>query len=244
MNIDLYCVCWNEIKVLPFVIEYWKKFVRHAYVFDNESDDGTVEYLSQFDWITIIPFNTKGFNDMNNLNIKNNCWKNSDADWVVVCDLDECLYNENLKEKLYEYDKEDITIVIPLWKEVYCKDFPNNEENTLLHERCDKIITSPSSQCFKAILFKPQLVQEMNYSPGCHQMNPRLLYGSVHTCDENDNIYLFHLKHLGIDYYYKRCRTLEERRSDMNKRFGWGIHYNITYEQAVEEFSKAINAPQ
>ena len=40
MKVDLYTLCWNEIKIIPFVIDYWKNIKEqidefHVYVYDN-----------------------------------------------------------------------------------------------------------------------------------------------------------------------------------------------------------------
>ena len=56
MNIDVYTLCWNEMAILPFVIEAWKRFARHVYVFDNGSTDGSIEFLKRYDWITVEHF--------------------------------------------------------------------------------------------------------------------------------------------------------------------------------------------
>lgn len=106
MTVHLYSVCYNEIDILPFVIEYWKKFVSHAYIFDNGSTDGSVEFLNRFDWITVEHFDSDGMDDDILKDIKNNCWKKSRgiADFVVVCDIDEILYSNRIIDEL-EYMK-------------------------------------------------------------------------------------------------------------------------------------------
>lgn len=237
--IDLYCVCWNEIKVLPFVIDYWKRFVRHAYVYDNGSDDGTIEYLNQFEWITVIPFETDGFNDQVNMDIKNNVWKNSDADYVVVCDLDECLYSEDLEHMLTLCDKHNIDVIAPSWYDVYYWDFPKYINDKLLHENANALSYADNVWTHKAILFKPNNVEEMNYHPGCHECQPKHK-GKILICLKEDDLKILHCKNLGIDYLYERCQTLEKRRSELNRQRGWGTHYNITKEDIKKNFNKVI----
>lgn len=83
MNIDVHVICWNEEKILPFAIQYWKRYARHVYVYDNGSDDKTLEILAQYpDWITVKRFGTGGIDNHEYLEVKDNCWKGSDADWV------------------------------------------------------------------------------------------------------------------------------------------------------------------
>lgn len=97
---------------MPFVIEYWKRFVNHAYIYDNGSDDGTIDYLKQFDWITVIPLEPDGFNDKVNMSIKNNAWKNNiTADYICVCNMDECLYADDIEKSLDYCEQHNIDII-------------------------------------------------------------------------------------------------------------------------------------
>jgi glycosyltransferase involved in cell wall biosynthesis len=100
---------------IPFVVDYWKGFAERVIVYDNGSDDGSVEYLSQYPWIEVRQFKTNGFDDTANMNIKNSCWKESIgiADFVVVSDLDECLYSPVLESELDYMKANDITICGP-----------------------------------------------------------------------------------------------------------------------------------
>lgn len=97
-----YVVCWNEIDIAPFVVDYWKQYAEKVIVYDNGSTDGTIEYLKNYQWIEIRHFETTGLDDTANMNIKNNCWKESKniADFVVVSDFDECLYSPILEQEL------------------------------------------------------------------------------------------------------------------------------------------------
>lgn len=114
-KIHAYVVCWNEMDNIPFVVDYWKRFAERVIVYDNGSDDGSVEYLSQYPWIEVRQFKTNGFDDTANMNIKNSCWKESIgiADFVVVSDLDECLYSPVLESELDYMKANDITICGP-----------------------------------------------------------------------------------------------------------------------------------
>ena len=114
-KIYAYVVCCNEMDNIPFVVDYWKRFAERVIVYDNGSDDGSVEYLSQYPWIEVRQFKTNGFDDTANMNIKNSCWKESIgiADFVVVSDLDECLYSPILESELDYMKANDITICGP-----------------------------------------------------------------------------------------------------------------------------------
>ena len=66
MKIEVYTLCWNEMDILPWVIDYWQKYASHVTVFDNGSTDGSPWLLGRYDWITVKPFESGGFNDTEN----------------------------------------------------------------------------------------------------------------------------------------------------------------------------------
>ena len=43
-KIDIYVLCWNEMQIAPFIVDYWKRVARHVYVYDNGSTDGVINY--------------------------------------------------------------------------------------------------------------------------------------------------------------------------------------------------------
>ena len=96
MKIWIYTICYNEMRILPWVIDYWEQYADHVVVYDNMSTDGSKEYLMEYDWIEVRDLDTHGkFCDSVNRDIKNTVWKecrNKGVDFVQVCDLDEVLY--------------------------------------------------------------------------------------------------------------------------------------------------------
>lgn len=239
MNIDVYCLCWNEAKIIPFVIQYWKRFARHVYVYDNGSDDGSIELLSQYpDWITVRRFESDGFNDIVNKEIKNNCWKDSDADWVCVCDMDECLYAKDIFGEIEKLESEKgISIISPQWGDIYSTDFPEYDENKLCHEVVGGVVLNSGIYVHKYILFKPSEIKEINFGPGAHFCNP-VGTGNKCLCQE---LYIVHLKNLSEQYKIERCKILNQRLSSTNKKYGFGIHYAMSEEKIREEFKENLS---
>jgi hypothetical protein len=238
-KIDLYTVCWNEIDLAPFVVDYWKRFVRHAYVFDNESDDGTVEYLKQFDWITVIPFNTNNtMNDKTNIDIKNNVWKHSigKSDFVVVVDFDECLYSDDMDKELHYMIDNDESICLPSWYWMRGTRKPKHSNKKLLHEQINKCV-GDGGRC-KAQLFNINKINEINYEIGCHDYHP--VPGKQKTYDGNNMFCLHFDKCFGENYNLKRKQILSKRLSKLNKMNGWGIHYSFSEEKIREDYKKEL----
>lgn len=246
MKIDLYTICYNEMDILPFCVDYWKRFASHVYVFDNYSTDGSVEFLSQdkfADWITIIPYKSDGCDDRMLLSIKNGAWKNSrgKADWVVACDCDEIIYSNHLEEELEYMNENGYTAMGNVWYSFFGDRKPDYEEGKLLHELvvrgAKQSINYADESIGKIILFNPNEIVDINYVPGCHDVNP---VGNYNLYKSN-MVYTFHVdKGFGIDYKMAKYKILAERRSPANKMYGWGIHYEFPREQVESHYNEGI----
>ena len=118
-NIIWYVLCWNEMPILPFMIDYWKMIAKKVIVIDNNSTDGTLDYLRAFDWIEVKPYpiNTNNtLNDDIHVRIKNDCWKEQkgkNVDFVIVSDLDEIIWSKNLYEDLKFFKDNKYAVVKP-----------------------------------------------------------------------------------------------------------------------------------
>lgn len=238
MKVEVFTLCWNEIDVLPWVVDYWQKYATHVTVFDNGSTDGSTWYLSKFDWITVKEFLTEGMNDAVHADIKNKCWKGSDADFVVVCDMDEMLLAPDILKSLENMKASGATICKPVWYELQAEERPKYETGKMLHE------TSPMARPFqdfsKAIIFDPKAITNIGYSVGAHKCDPQ---GNVKWYEGQD-IYALHINHnLSFDYKIQRYRSMNANLSQKNKNQRWGIHYGFDeglLRRAWEEDAKKL----
>ena len=93
---------------------------------------------------------------------KNNIWKNSDADWIIVCDIDELLETSmndllSLQEsvnviKTQGYNMIDVTLDdLPIEQLTY---------------------GAPSEGYSKSVMFKNKSITEINYLGGAHTAYP------------------------------------------------------------------------
>jgi glycosyltransferase involved in cell wall biosynthesis len=102
--IDIYLLCYNEEKLLQFVIDHHRKYFPNANIifYDNMSTDNSINIIKANN-CQIRSFNTgNSFNDIIHMNLKNSCWKEQSLnDWVLVADLDElpCITEDQLKQE-------------------------------------------------------------------------------------------------------------------------------------------------
>lgn len=220
MNIDLHTICYNESDIVKLILGHYKKFCRNMFVYDNHSTDGSQE-LCQEMGAKVIPFGKPEFSDRANMDLKNNCWKGSDADWVIVCDFDEVIFcNESIgiKQWLDVFDdvQLDVSIIKTIGWQIISEQMPKDDLLEITNGyRFDNYS--------KSIFFRPDIIQEINYGPGAHEIKPIADFG-VPIFSESE-LYVLHYKHIGgVERTIKRYRECGKRMSKENRQKGWGIH--------------------
>ncbi len=221
-SIEVFAICYNEELMLPYFIEHYKSMGAKISIFDNNSTDRSKEIILAAG-LTYYLFNSNDqIRDDLYLNIKNSCWKNSTADWVIVCDIDEFLE-------------------IPFSTKPY----------TIINTKGYDMLGLPGSRngiynrkYSKHIMFRPNMIKEINYKPGCHTCSPQ---GKV--VPSSEQAHLLHYKYTSEETVFERHKIYEQRLSDKNKEFGWGIEYeNVQREKITEKFrelkEKAIVVPE
>lgn len=245
MIVHLHTIVHNEIERLPFAINYWKLCATHVFVYLMKStNDGSKEYLEQYsDFITIQEIDDNdGFNDKRNQQIKNDVWKLSRgiSDFVIITDFDEFVYSPTFFDELKYMKENGFTIVAPeIYNLVTYDDIVEEGiKEQLLHQQ---IKYGTYDMAFgKHCIFNPNEITEINYSPGAHFCHPT---GKVKYYDRK-NIYLFHAKYLGLNFFLKKNNTLCERLSTTNIMCGYGIHYRWNDEKKICDFKEIFNKRQ
>lgn len=214
MKIDTHLITWNREDRIHLTVSYYLKLGR-VIVYDNFSSDNTREICENLG-AEVMLFGESGvLSDKAYLDIKNFVWKGSDADYVIVCDDDEILYNEDLsfilkQEKLLGttifrtqgYSMHSETIPRETWLEINTGHKDNNYS--------------------KSIIFDPSKV-DINYIYGCHEARPK---GTIQYSKEL--LSLLHYRSVGgVESLINRHHEYEQRRhkSPINMKWGLGSHY-------------------
>lgn len=240
MKIDVYVLCYNEMDLAPFAVQYWQRYADRVFVYDNGSDDGTIEYLSQFPFITIRHYDSDNkINDAIYLDIKNNVWKESrgNADFVVVGDFDEFIYSNDLHSELEKMKSEGYTLCKPVWYNMVCDTFPEYNPDVLFH----KIVTRGHSDSGKTLIFDPNKIREIDYLPGAHMCKPK---GEVKHYKTN-SIFTFHANPLNLDWYTIKMHKRGARMSELNRQKWWGSEYLLDNKGILKRYNiEADNAKE
>ena len=241
-----YKVCWitlcfNEMDILPFVEQYWRRIATKVVVYDNGSTDGSLEYLSQLPYVEVRHFETEGQNDPYQKQVKELAYKEFREfyDVIIISDMDEVFYFNDFEQKLDvmvtgNYD----AMLLPLYS--LCEDKkPEYEEGKLLHQLCHKFYKQRMNhmenlQDFTKIsIFNTNTVLFINMSVGQHFV---YTVPTQNLMIAEDAFGLHIDKGFGLDYKFNIRQKMLKNLSKTNKQCGMCIEYANTYQQLKEEY--------
>jgi hypothetical protein len=232
MQIEVFLLCWNEADIIKLVVKHYQSFCDKITILDNHSTDKSIEIAKSMG-CHVIKFGDHTFNDQHNLEIKNTCWQGSQFDYVIVADMDEVLYSPYGAWNIIKSEP-SATIFKTIGWQIMSNDMPVDDLTEVLNGyRFDNYS--------KNILFSPKHIQEINYNPGAHRINP---IGDVRYSEES--LYVLHYKHIGgIERTIQRYNDYKPRMSRANRKNGWGVHYNRSIPSLHEEWNQrmAISKP-
>ena len=226
MKIHAHILCYNESDIIRFVIQHYKKFCSHITIYDNFSTDDSRE-IAESMGCEVRMFGVQGeLNDKEYLKIKNHCWKGSDADYVIVCDMDEILYHPNLILYLEACNSRGDTIFETQGFEIFSDILPVNDLLELQNGRVDNNYS-------KMVIFNPEQVVEINYVYGCHEAKPK---GNLMWSEFKPT--LLHYRSIGgIERQIRKHKAYAERMSAINKKWGLGNHYLVDEQTKRKEWA-------
>lgn len=223
INIELFLLCFNEQKIVPHTLNYYSKFCNKITIFDNDSTDDSVGLIKKIDdKINIIRLDSKGeYREDLLMQTRNNCWKKSKADYVIVCDMDEFLYDEFLINKLISAKNKGIAIPVVNGYNMMSSEFPSNYEIPIMNQ----IKYGLRDRMFdKHIIFDPKKIKKINYGPGSHSCSPE--FYNDKEIDELLVLKLLHYKYIEKKYVCEKHQNYAERMSAINNKQNWGVEYN------------------
>lgn len=236
--VHLYSVCWNEERIIPHFMAYYGRFVDHFTIYDNGSTDSTLRLLASYPNVTVIETGRGGvFDERANLQIKNTAWKAAagKADFVVVCDMDEFLFHENLDVLLALMKKHGFTVLRPLGFQMVSERLPAYEGKALLTELVNMGLKDEHNYS-KTVLFDPNRLSEINFKNGCHRSFPE----GVVKPFRSDCAKLLHYKYVDREEILRKTRTYRHTFSEESRAKGWGRHYLKTDQEMMKIFDQML----
>lgn len=237
--VHLYAVCRNEELLIPWLMDHYAGLVDRFCIYDNGSTDSTQAALARYPQAEVVPFDTGGrFDDAANQRIKNTAWMASrgQADFVIVCDMDEFLYHPHLAALLATMKRQRYTVLKPCGYQMVGERLPAFDGSRHLTD----VVTAgvPDFHNYsKAVLFDPNRV-DINYGPGAHRAQPT---GEVRWF-ESRHVKLLHCKYVDRAEVLRKTREYRDKFSAENLAKGQGRHYRKSDEEALAEFDRMLAA--
>ena len=217
MKIHLYCILRNEIKILPYFLRHYQQFVSRFHVFDDKSDDGTLELLEKYSNILVLPTEISGLDDKYFRRVHQTEYTKRSrglCDFVFAVDADEFVYHPDLINVLQKCKNEGYQIIRPEGYVMISKEFPHTDGQI-----CDEIKTGLKDVWYnKPIIFDPLI--DIQWDLGRHGLKPM---EGIRIC-EDSGIKLLHYRYLGKEYCEERHTTHYKRLSSNNLKWKLGRH--------------------
>ncbi len=234
MTLNVYAPMGNEEDRLPWFLHHYLSVVRadRIFLYANHSTDNSVAIARKHPEVTVIDWVTPDYDDQYLLDLKNNCWKEHESDWAIVCDIDEHLRHPDWYWLLTLFRGDSLYALLKPssgWEMV--TDYDISDYRAATHG-----FQSPG-HC-KPCLFQPKLLNDTNYLPGCHYSNARLADGSPLEPRVVRNLQMRHYQCVGINRVLKRYHARAAILSERNKRNGWGGQYLQTEEETRAYFGR------
>jgi glycosyltransferase involved in cell wall biosynthesis len=215
MKIEVYIMARNEERMIPYLIRHYSQFAK-IILLEGNSSDRTVELATSLG-ATVMQYDTKDeLSDQTHIDIKNECWKGSTANWIMVVDADEFIYHPDLINILSNIDA---TIIQPSFHNMFSDKFP-----TIKGQIYDEVRYGTEDGGIwksKPIIFKPSQIVSMNWHPGSHFASP---VGNVKYNYES-GIKILHMRFLSKEYVLEHYNSQSYRMAEDNKKNGWGVQY-------------------
>lgn len=232
-EVHVYALCWNEERMLPYFFRHYDGVADRYFIFDNGSTDRSVEMLKAHPKVVLDSFEVAGDSFvLAAANHYNECWKQSrgQADWVIVCNVDEHIYHPDLRGYLRACKGRGVTIVTPEGYDMVSDTFP--EAGVPLSEAVRRGMREPFLD--KPEIFDPDRIREINFVPGRHQASPA---GEV-VAPGFKATKLLHYKYLGLDYVLRRHAELKTGLRSLDIRKGWGLQYVWRERKTVKKYER------
>jgi glycosyltransferase involved in cell wall biosynthesis len=232
MIINIFIMCYNEENLIEHTIKYYLQRFPNAtiYIQDNCSTDSSVEKALKYN-CKVLSFKSNNIlNEYLLTQLRNTIWKNYQADWSIVIDMDEWL--DITENDLIQENNKGTTILKFNGFDMIGNSTEQNLSDIDLNsiEKC-----IPNKMESKHLCFKSSVIESMNYTLGAHESNPK---GIIQY---SENIYnIKHMSSLGIPYLLQKHEQ-RYKRAEMMRTYNISTHYKSNESDIVELYYKQLS---
>ena len=192
MKIWVYSVCWNESMFLPFYLRHYSSFANKIIIYDQYSDDGSRSIASQNKLVEIRDYNVDGIHEPSVTRLYDNCYHEArgKADWVILCDIDEIIYDPYIVTKLREYQDMGMTLASVVGYTMLHNELPHDNRKQVYRTYKQGVRDTVFD---KKCVFSPKL--DVDYDPGRHTAK----FSPDPICSQPE-IKLLHYRYWGMEW--------------------------------------------
>lgn len=234
MKIEVYCLCNNEEKLMPYFMRHYTQFAK-VILLANNCTDNTITIAKDMGAEVHDLAIPDEFDDTRFIDIRNRFWKGSSADWIMWADADEFIYHPSL---VYWLSATSATAILPHYYNMYSDTFPTTEGQIYDEVTLGARWGGETNIYGKVNIFKMPDITEINYNPGCHRVK---LEGNV-ILDDNSGIKTLHMRNMGTEFVLERNRRNSRRLSKLNRRNGYGLYVDRPSDETVRLFNEEMAA--
>ncbi|MDR3472729.1 MAG: glycosyltransferase family 2 protein [Devosia sp.] len=229
--------------MLPHFFRHYDPIVDRYFVFDDGSDDGTLEMLQAHPKVVVRPFERRHPASLirSQTIAQNSFWKHSRglADWVLITDVDEHQVRAggaSIRRYLRHCRNARVTLLPSLGFNILAEiDLrPDIDLHTAVH------LVQAEPDMNKLGFFDPNAIAETNFADGRHDAHPT---GRV-LLPPRDEMALLHFKHLGPTRTFERQRREGQRLLETDHQRGIGTHWLADEERYLavwrERLARAV----
>jgi len=216
MKIDVYSNMHNEEQILPYWLRHYDMVADRIFIWDDESNDRTVEILSQNPKVTFLDMGQHGDDDaywVTGMFPQYEQHSIGFADWVIVADADEFIYHPRLIDVLEEEKGKGTQVIQCSGYAMVADSFPTSDGQIWEEIK----LGLPDSLMSKWTIHAA--IPGIRFGKGRH--------GPVHNQrafirDRGTGIKLLHYRYMGDEYFQNRDWTVLKRNGEF-------FHKNYTY---------------
>ena len=229
MIVHVYSITKNDEYFLPYFLRHYTTFADRIFLFDDRSQDKTVEIAKANDKVSVCSVNWPegGWTDYNDSLLWLDAYKRYSrdiADWVIIVDSDEIVYHANILDVLTKHKDHGEKLLKTRGFAMFSEELPTTEGQ--IYEQCNTGIRVKEFD--KPIIFNPSI--DVFFRPGRHYVYyERYNPGEWWIPRKHCGIKLLHYKYLSKEFCVRRTYNYStkkeaEKRSNSLKYWELGVN--------------------